>query len=197
MKTNVREYTNEELLNKVKALPSFIKIPGGVWILGVRSNEDSPDEFDDKFYVFKDEEFVTMLSGTTNPGTYGLLNFMKWNRNGAAVIKADEWYYSVWERSLTHNGKNMECLRQVGEFKVIRDGNKNKKSGDNTNWTLESGNGLNFHTVSYDATAKIIKSLIGQWSTGCQVPNDTEKYYNLMRSTRPQKKFTYCLIDEF
>jgi len=195
MKTNVRSYTNEELLNKVKSLPSFIKIPGGVWILGIRSNEDSPDEFDDKFYVFKDEEFVTVLSGSTNPGTYGLLNFLKWDKRGTAVIKADEWYYSVWERGL-HNDK-MEALRQVGEFKVIRDNNKNKKSGDNTSWTLESNKGLNFHTVSYDSTAKIVRTLIGQWNTGCQTPNDTEAYYKLMRETRPQKRFTYCLLDEF
>jgi len=49
---NVRSYTDEELLKKVKSLPSFKSIPKGYWILGVQSDEDKFNAFDDKFYLF-------------------------------------------------------------------------------------------------------------------------------------------------
>ena len=65
----VRTYNDKQLLDKVKTLPNFKSIPSEHWILGVRSNEDNPNSFDDKFYLFKGEEFVWMTSGTTNPGT--------------------------------------------------------------------------------------------------------------------------------
>ena len=50
--TNVRTYNDKELLNKVKSLSSFKSVPQGYWILGVRSNEDAPNKYDDKFYIF-------------------------------------------------------------------------------------------------------------------------------------------------
>lgn len=37
--------------------------------------------------------------------------------------------------------------------------------------------GINFHTVSYDKNAKIIKEYINGWSLGCQVINNTVEYY--------------------
>lgn len=193
--TNVRSYTDKELLDKVKSLDSFKKIPGGIWILGVRSNEDAFDKFDDKFYIFKGEKFITVLTGTTNSGSYGLFNFRKWNRKGVAQIKGNEWYYSVWTRG--KHRKKMDALVQTGEFKVIRDGNKNKKSGDSDNWSWEKNNGLNFHTVSYNRYSKIIKKVIGGWSTGCQVVNNVGSYFHFLRESKPQRRFTYCLLEEF
>jgi hypothetical protein len=193
--TKVRGYTNKELLDKVKSLSSFKFIPEGFWVLGVRSNEDTYDVFDDKFYVFKGEKFITVMTGTTNTGGYGLSDYDKWSSKGAAQIKADEWYYDVWSRG-KHRGK-VEALRQVGPFKVIRDGNKNKKSGDNTLWKWEEWKGLNFHPNTYNLTQKIKRWIIGKWSVGCQVANDIPKYKKFIDSTRPQKLFTYCLLDEF
>jgi len=40
------------------------------------------------------------MSGTTNSGSYGLLNYFKWNSKGDAVIKSDEIYYNVYKRGL-------------------------------------------------------------------------------------------------
>lgn len=192
---NVRSYTDKELLDRVKSLLSFETIPSGHWILGVRSNEDASDVNDDKFYIFKGEEFVMVMPGSTNPGKYGLLNWRKWSSKGAAIIKADEWYYSVWKRGL-HKGK-MEALLQVGEFKVVRDNDMDLKSEDDGNWTWERNKGLNFHTQTYNTVKRVIRKFIGLWNVGCQTPSDSEKYYEFLRKSKPQKKFTYCLINEF
>ncbi len=49
----VRSYTDKELLDYVKALPSFNGFPGEPWLLFVRSKEDTNDRFDDKVYMFQ------------------------------------------------------------------------------------------------------------------------------------------------
>ncbi len=100
----VRDYTDKQLLEKVKSLSSFTKIPSGYWLLGVRSQDDLPNRFDDKIYLFKGDEFILVTSGTTNPGTPTLKQFEKVNKDGAAVLKADEWYHNVWKYG-KHNGK--------------------------------------------------------------------------------------------
>ena len=43
MKTNIRNYTDSEILKRVKSLPSYKKLPTGRWIVGVRSSEDEPN----------------------------------------------------------------------------------------------------------------------------------------------------------
>lgn len=192
--SNVRSYTSEQLLNKVKSLPSFKAFPQGYWILGVRSNEDEPNKFDDKFYIFRAEEFIKVTSGTTNPGTPILQGgYLKYNKVGAAVVKADEVYYDVWKFGL-HQGK-MPALKQVGNFIVYRDGDKDGKSEEIGAPITGSGYGINFHTCSY--LEKVIGENIGSWSAGCQVVNNTEQYYMIINLIKNQNRITYCLLNEF
>ena len=125
----VRPYTDKQLLEKARSLSSFSKIPSGYWLLGVRSMDDIPNTFDDKIYLFKGEEFVLVTSATTNPGTNTLKQFEKVNKDGAAVLKADEWYYNVWKYG-KHNGK-VEALLQLGnKVTVYRDTDKDLKAED-------------------------------------------------------------------
>ena len=87
----VKNYTDAQLLARAVKTKGFIKIPENYWILGVRSKEDRFNEFDDKFYLFKGEQFIMVMSGTTNPGANGLLNPEKYNERGVAVVVADKW----------------------------------------------------------------------------------------------------------
>jgi hypothetical protein len=192
----VKSYSDSQLLDRVKSIKSFKGIPEGYWILGVRSNEDEPNKFDDKFYIWNGEKFITMTSGTTNPGTPILEGgFLKYNKVGAAVLKSDEWYYGVWKYGL-HQGK-MPALRQVGPFIVYRDGDKDKKSEELGTPIVGSNYGINFHTVSYDLSSKKISEIIGEWSAGCQVVNNVEKYSMIINMIKKQHNITYCLINEF
>lgn len=193
MYTQVRNYTTEELISRVVNLNSFNGFPDEDFLIGVRSNENTPNIYDDKFYHFnKDLKCVNVLTGTTNSGAYGFKNYFKWNSKGAAEIKADECYYDVWQGGL-HKGK-MKALRQVGAFKVIR-----KKSYDDpsTEWEWESWKGLNFHTNSYDRWTKLRKWIIGGWSTGCQVANEPQDYYKSLPALLDQSRVTYFLLNEF
>lgn len=192
--TNVKNYNDKQILDRVKSLKSFKGIPQGYWIVGVRSNEDAPNKYDDKFYLFNGEQFVKVVTGTTNPGTPILQGgYLKYNKVGAAVVKADEVYYDVWKFGL-HQGK-MPALRQVGNFIVYRDGDKDGKSEEIGAPIVGSGYGINFHTCSY--LEKTIGENIGTWSAGCQVVNNTEQYYMIINLIKNQNKITYCLLNEF
>lgn len=205
MKTKVKTYTDKQLLDKVKSLPNFKKIPKQRWILGVRSNEDIYNTYDDKFYEFKGEKFISVLTGTTNAGA-GVLRggFLKYNKKGVAILKSEEWYYNVWAYGL-HRGK-MPSLKQIGrKVKVFRDGNKNKKSEQIGKYEL-GWFGINYHSNTYNFSLKNIKIInwfIGNWSAGCQVINDRKKYIEQMKYYKnahengTQIMVSFCLIDEF
>lgn len=189
----MKNYTDEQLLNRVKGLKSFIRIPNDYWILGVQSKDDKFNEFDDKFYLFKGEKFIMVTTGTTNAGLTGLKHYDTYNSNGCAVIKTDEWYYTLWRPGL-HKGK-MRALKQYSSIKYYRDWNKNDKAEEIGNIN-EGVIGINFHTASYQPY-NVITRLIGGWSTGCQVANNTADYYKILDYIGNQDVVSYCLIKEF
>jgi hypothetical protein len=190
----VRQYTDKQLLARVKELDSFKNISAGYWLLGVRSLDDIPNTFDDKIYLFKGEEFVLVTSATTNPGTNTLKQFEKVNKDGAAVLKANQWYYNVWKYG-KHNGK-VEALLQLGnKVQVYRDTDRDSKSEEQG--ALQSGYfGINFHPNTYDLS-KGSGTNIGWWSAGCQVVNNIPNYKTMIKLLKNEKFVTYCLVDEF
>jgi len=198
MKTNVKPYTDKEILARVKSLKSFHGIPVGYWIIGIRSKEDAADEFDDKFYLFLGEKFIMLTSGTTNPGKYGLTSFMEYNKAGCAVVKADEFYHNFWKNGL-HKGK-MEALVQVSPVFYYRDNNKNLKSEEIGEVKIGII-GINFHTATYEKDASRLKTfiawIIGKWSEGCQVCNIAADYYRIIGLVKKQIFVSYCLLNEF
>lgn len=189
----VKDYRREQLLEKVSSLPSFKGIPEGYWLLGIQSREDKFNEFDDKMYLFNGENYIMDTTCTTNAGLTGLKNYVTYNSEGCAVIKTNEWYYELWKPGL-HKGK-MRALRQNKLIKYFRDWNKNEKAEEIGN-VREGIIGINFHTATYQPGNFIIK-LIGGWSTGCQVCNNTSDYYKILDYIGNQKEVTYCLIKEF
>lgn len=194
----VKNYTDAELLKKVKSLPSFKSIPKDYWLLGIRSTEDLFDTFDDKVYLFQGEKFVLVTSCTTHPGGPVLIGgWKKYNKAGAAIVKSEEWYYDVFKYGL-HNSK-MPALRQVKNMKYYRDGNNDKKV-DEVGQIYEAVYGTHFHFNSYNVFDKIknaVKSLIGEWSAGCQVCNVEDEYEKIINLTKTQASVSYCLIKEF
>ena len=191
----VRSYKDKQLLDKVKSLSNYKEIPKGYWLLGVRSNEDTPNIFDDKIYLFKGEEFVLVTSATTNPGTPTLKQFEKVNKAGAAVLKSDVWYYNLWKYG-RHNGK-IEALLQIGNsVQVYRDKDKDSKAEEQGE--LQKGYfGINFHPNTYDIAADNTGATIGWWSAGCQVVNDMYKYREMIKLLKTEKAVSYCLLKEF
>ena len=195
MKTNVKAYTDAQLLSKVKSLPDFNGIPKNYWLIGISSNEDETNINDDKFYLFKGKTFVKVFSGTTNSGLYGLKNFAKWNKKGVFVLKTNQWIYDFWKTNQLHKGK-MKAWRQNKPCYHYRDGNKNGKS-EEIGKLFFAMCGINFHTQSYKIV-ELVKRYIGGWSTGCQSPYDIKDYYESLSIVDPvQEAVSYCILKEF
>ena len=191
--SSVKKYRDVDLLKRVSEIDGFTRYPVGYWIIAVRSQEDTYNKFDDKIYIFKGERFVSVMSGTTNTGGYGLKNFAKWNSKGAAIIKSDEWYYGVYQKGL-HRGR-MTALRQVGNMKYYRDGNGDNRVDEKGKLTVKN-NYTNFHCNDYSMKKGIKSWTIGGWSVGCITINDITKYYDFIGSLGSEK-VSLCLIKEF
>jgi hypothetical protein len=191
----VRNYTAQQLLDRVKQVQNFKGIPKGFWLLGVRSEEDLPNVFDDKIYFFEGERFICVTSATTNPGTTVLRSFERFNAKGAAVMVADHWYNDVWIKG-KHQGKVTALLQLGARVKVWRDNNKNEKSGD-TGEIQEGFFGINFHPNTHDFNAKTTGTLVNGWSAGCQVVNNMDRYRQIMNAIPANVKVSYCLLNEF
>lgn len=193
----VRKYTDKELLDKVSELSNFRGYPEGYWLLGVRSKDDLTDVFDDKIYVYKGTDFKAMLVSTTNPGAVYLKGgFKKYSDKGVAVLKSDMWHHECWKFGL-HRGK-MEALRQAKSMPYYRDGNLNGKS-EEIGEIYTNIIGLNFHGSTYRRGADLTRDEIGFWSAGCQVASSNLVYREVIKMLKEskQKRFTYCLINEF
>jgi len=185
--------TTSELLEKAKSLSSFKKVPENIWILGVRNDADIVNKPDDMFYIFQGEKFLTSLTGSTNPGTPVLTGgFLKYNKVGAAVVKSNEWYYDVWKFGM-HQGK-MKALRQVGPLIIYRDGDKDSKS-EEIGTPIKGLYGINFHGMDYNSLSTSTKETVGEWSAGCQVCNETEKYYDTIPMFEKNGLTTYVLLN--
>jgi len=189
---NVRNYTSEELLARVKTLPSFTGFPKvGVLDVWVRSNEDAYNVFDDKVYSFecfpaKDPVFKMVCTGTTNAGAVGLKEFAKYNGLGCAILKSDTIVYNSHIYGL-HKGK--PAYRQAKGFPYFRDNNKNNKAeeiGKEYNDII----GANCHRAGAHST------VIGGWSTACLVRNNEAQFLKWL-SFMAKRSLSVVILNEF
>lgn len=181
----MKQYTIEELKNEFKKLnyefPQF-------HLVGIRSNANKPNEFDDLIAVI-DQSSISWYTCTTNPGTHWLLNLL--NPKGAALLKPGQWKDS-WQIGL-HQGK-YQALTQCKPITVFRDGNKNNIAEESK--VTETGIfGINIHR----ANEKLVSKLIDKWSAGCQVLNNPQQFNELLAKCKQSglKTFTYTLLKEF
>jgi hypothetical protein len=199
----VKNYTSKQLLDKVKSLSSYDKSKGlpKNLIIAVRSEEDTPNVFDDKMYIFLNGQFQFVTSCTTNPGGPVLLGgWKKFNKMGAAVLKSNEIYYDAYMRSdgksVRHHQGKMPCLRQVRSMKYFRDGNNDAKTDEIGQ--VHIGNfSTNIHANNYNLLSRVVSRIIGEWSAGCQVVNVLDDYRKLLDTYPLNEGITYVLLKEF
>lgn len=180
---NVRKYTDAQLLDKVKSLETFEKIPSNYWALFVRSNEDAPDKFDDKCYIFKGSKFVMVTTCTTNKGY-----------KGTGVVEANVWNYDGYYLGL-HRGKTPAGVQRKG-FPYRRDFTTDGKTNPTTEIKTDI-RGFNFHAATHDLKSTRIVENIGGWSEGCLVFNNTPDFVKILNLMKPQFIWSFVIINEF
>ena len=157
-------------------------------LVGVRSNKNEPNIFDDNFAVINGND-IKWFPCTTNAGTHWLLNLM--NRKGTAHLKPGQ-YIDTWAFG-KHLGQ-YKAFVQVKPVEVYRDANKNTIAEESK--VIDKGLfGINIHRAS----ANFVSKFIDKWSAGCQViqnPNDFKLILSMAERSRLEK-FTYTLLKEF
>lgn len=193
--SNVRQFTDKELLEKVESIGGKIPNIGKYLIIGVQSQEDEFNVFDDKFYVYDGPSFMMWSTGTTNAGKTALEMFDHYNLSGAAVWKTNQWIKSCFKPGY-HKGR-MKALRQHKPIYYYRDSDKDKFVEEIGNLYYEIIY-ANMHGVDYDPFSEIIKQNINGWSFACQVWNRMSDYRNMINATwRRKKAVDYALLKEW
>jgi len=190
-------YTAKELVTRVKQLDSYKNIPEGYWLCAIRKapEEQKPNEFNDIVYLMKGIEIVMDAACTTVPGLPALKGgFKKYNKNGAAVIKADIFYYDVYGYGL-HSGK-MPALRQKGKMFYHRDGDLDSMA-EEIGPTYNQNAYTNFHAATYKAGNAVIQKWIGHWSYGCIVAPNRIEYDKIISTVKNQHRVSMVILNEF
>lgn len=193
MKTNVKSYTDKQILERVKShARGFEDFPVDYWLIGVRSQEDEFNKFDDKFYLFQFTNFIGVFKGTTNAGAKGLLEFDSYNPDGCAVLQSDRIVYDSHRRGMS---KGRMVYRQVKGFPYYRDDNKDYKA-DEVGEVYDDIIYAHVHDVKLNG-ADTYKQFINGWSLACQVFNNGAEWNQFLKIMGNQDLLTYCILKEW
>jgi len=192
----MKGYTPNRLINTStrKGYTIFSEVKGRPWnlnLIAVRSDDDTPETFDDELYVLWEDNAIwncLNMRFTTDPGVYWLKHPM--NKLGTAILIPGQ-YRGVFQKGF-HKGK--PALRQVKPMKYWRDNNKDSIL-DQTEFVDESIAHTNLHRAGIDS------QLIGKWGAGCQVvarDSDMDLLMHLVGNALPfwGDKFSYTLLEE-
>lgn len=192
----MRNFTDDEILERVASLPTFDGWKEGVYDIWVRSKADKFDAFDDKaftYYVHRDGitiDFLLARNGTTNAGSYGLKHFSDYNHEGCAVLKSDVIVYNSHTYGL-HKGKK-PAYRQAKAWPYYRDNNKNDRAeeiGAVHNDIIYA----NIHRAGQNSTS------IKNWSVACLVTANEAKFLQFLAINKKygNKPLTAVILKEW
>lgn len=132
-------------------------------LIGVRSDDHTPDVFNDCLAVLWEDKFGWNLiahEATTDPGLYYLNNPI--NSSGTFIM-APGFHKGLWKLG-THKG--YEAFQQVGVATGWRDADRDKEMDMMPGKTVQVSNaGVNMHRAKDEGESQVV----GQWSAGCQV----------------------------
>jgi len=175
--------------------------PWRLWLFGVRSPNRNANSYDDMLgCVYVDDDGLWQAHywpGTTDPGTYYLINPM--NSAGCAILVAGQ-YLDTWMIDL-HGGKYEALCQRAGEVSVYRDDSGDDKL-DLDPRTIATGYfGINLHAST--RTEGATSQYVNKYSAGCQVHASAAGFKKMMELAHAQKNktgrdtFSYTLMDQW
>lgn len=192
MKTNVKSYTDEQILTRIESLPTFKGWKKGKYECWIRSTEDETNKFDDKVYSYqvieegKRPKFISVASGTSHSGINGLKNYdTKYGLKRCAVLKSDYMVYDSHEFG-KHQGK-YEAYRQCKPFPYYEDVDKDGKAEEDGKLVEGEIIYANMHKAGVNS-----QDINGN-SIACLVRN-VESVYNEWMAYMNKEKYVTCII---
>tara|TARA_R110000772_G_scaffold156255_1_gene267344 strand:- start:504 stop:1088 length:585 start_codon:yes stop_codon:yes gene_type:complete len=193
--TNVKQYTDTQLLERIEKIGGQVPNRGKYLAIGVQSQEDAFNLFDDKFYIYDGPDFKMVSTGTTNAGKTALKFFKEYNLPGAAVWRTNQWIKDCYIPGY-HKGR-MKALRQNKPIHYYRDSDMDDKAEEQGLLHYEII-WANMHGVDYDPFSSRISQNINGWSFACQVWNRMTDYRNMIKATWDRKlPVDYALLKEW
>lgn len=190
MGSNIKSYTDKQLLDRVKSLSSFKGWPIGKLDIWIRAKVDIFNQFNDKVYSFDcssgEPIFIGVNGGTTHAGRLGLQHYEKYGLKGCAVLKSDIIVYESHAYGL-HKGK--PAYIQVKGFPYFRDSDKDEQA-EETGVEYNNIIGANCHSAGEDSI------IIEDWSIACLVRN-VKSQFNKWMTYMNRKSLTVCILKEF
>jgi hypothetical protein len=188
------------ILQKIKAILRHNKYqlysrPFELNIVGIRSNSNTPNRFDDELHVFFKTSALNwqyhIFKATTDPGTFWLNNPMQ--EQGTAILEQGQ-YLNTYSLGL-HRGKYL-ALVQRKPLTIIRDYNRDAVLDFNNGKKTKGLYGINIHRANKEGKTKTV----GKNSAGCQVfenASDFEVFISLCKKHKALygNEFTYSLLD--
>lgn len=165
-------------------------------IVGIRSDNTTPNKFDDEIHVFFKNNVSQWIhypfQATTDPGTFWLKNPL--SPQGTAILKAGQ-YRQAYQIGL-HRGKYYAMVQRK-PVTVIRDYDRNAVLDFYNGKAFIGLYGINIHRATASGTSKTID----KYSAGCQVLANSNDFNRLMQLCEQHKKlygnsFTYTLLDK-
>jgi len=196
MRTNIKNYTDNQLLSRLESLSTFKGWKKGIYDIWIRSEEDEYNKFDDKVYTFeclKDNTkpvFIMVCTGTTNAGAQGLKHFEKYNKKGCAILCDDIIIYDSHIYGLHGKDQYPAYIQsfEVG-FPYTRDNDKDNKA-ENYGKIYKDRIGANCHKAG-EATVYINGN-----SVACLVRNVLKEFKKWMKFMN-KRKLSVAILKEF
>jgi hypothetical protein len=194
--TNVKNYTDDQILDKIESLSTFKGWKVGKYECWIRSTEDETNKFDDKVYSYqvteegKRPKFISVHTGTSHSGINGLLSYdTKYNLKRCAVLKSDWMVYDSHKFGLHRN--LYEAYRQCKPWPYYEDIDKDGKA--------EEDGKLVEGEVIYANMHKAGKSSIdiNGNSIACLVRNVEADYNSWMKYMNKDKYVTGIILKEW
>lgn len=178
---------NKEILKKTIESKGYKWFENGVNIIGVRTNDATPNKFNDFICICYKDVFYG-FEATTDPGMYWLKKPM--NVKGTAILVPGQ-YIDSWTIGL-HS--KYEALRQVKPVAIYRDNNRNEVLDMNPNTIQKGVFGINIHR----AHLTVLQWVVEKYSAGCQVIRSAKAFSKFMEICKSSKQtyFSYTLLEE-
>lgn len=171
------KFTDKQLIYAFEDVYNFDGWPKRDFVMiWVRSDADAFNRFDDKWYLYdgrgNSPKYIMKGTGTTNPGAGALLNFMRYNPKGAAVMKSNHINYQGHKHGRHKRDRN--SYRQAKEIPHHRD-NDRDRNAEELGPVYTKIIYMNIHKAGW------FSKFIGWWSAGCLVLNQRAQWRRFIR----------------
>ena len=183
----MRTFKIKELLNNVKIIKGNADLPENYWLLCVQDKDEKMFAFEDTYFLFLGEKLVFTCKGASNVGIAGLIKNEDILRE-PLVLKSEMWTEGFWLNLGTH---------LVQRKKAFIANSWTKFPYEDSLFEFEERNLILSPAVRFTQEQRGGRDQ-GHWNnTASQAIHVLGDFVKIIKTIKPQKELSFCLIKEF